>query len=123
MVTDGHDQLDRPIDELLKTLSAYGQPHLSLFETDNASHDKPYFLRKFASLAAKQAELDQGSSDPTDAQLAPAAQLEDADFSLLVNAASSNSAISSMRSLVCGREGGRAASRRLGRGVGYHQKR
>ena len=27
VVTDGHDQLEGPIAELLKTLTAYGQPH------------------------------------------------------------------------------------------------
>jgi hypothetical protein len=64
VVTDGHDQFDRAIDDMLHTLNAFGQPGPELFATDKPAEDKSYFLNKIPSLQAKQDQLDRNAPLP-----------------------------------------------------------
>ena len=57
VVTDGQDQFEQPLEELIKTLNAYGQRLPDLFFTDQPSVDKQFFLRMIPSLREFQDKL------------------------------------------------------------------
>ena len=83
VVTDGQDQFKGAIEELLKTLTAYGQPPPELFFTDQPSVDKQFFMAQIPSLQAKQNQFDELVSATAVPAKLPSAVLTDGSLSLL----------------------------------------
>jgi hypothetical protein len=79
VVTDGHDQIEHPIKDMLTTMEAYGHPMPQLLTTDKPFEDKAFYYSIIPSLRKKKSELESAaqSNDPT----APSPMTE-CDFSL-----------------------------------------
>lgn len=100
VVTDGQDQFTSPIEELLKTLTAYGQEHPVLFFTDQPTTDKQFFTSKIPSLHVHQVKLDRDVVDISPLPKLPRAVLKEGTFFVLTTVAQINTAVASMRKLL-----------------------
>ena len=58
VVTDEHDQLERPLVEMNKTLVAYGQQQTIFVATDKPAEDKAFYQRVLPGVHALQQKLD-----------------------------------------------------------------
>jgi hypothetical protein len=65
VVTDGHDQMEAPLQAFVDTLNALNQPQPELVCTDNVNGDREFFMRLLPSLRAMQAKLGGAIPPPT----------------------------------------------------------
>ena len=100
MVTDGHDQMEAPLQAMVDTLNALNQPQPELVCTDNVPSDKAFFQRLLPSLRAKETELGSSSAPlpaPAAGSLPLASATREQIGSGIKGAANINSAISALR--------------------------
>ena len=101
VVTDAHDQMERPLLAMVQTLNALNQPQTELIFTDKPSEDREFFLRLMPSLRESQRRLQQSSG----AGWAPAtpdfARADASQYGTVIKSAQTiNSAISALRNQI-----------------------
>ena len=100
VVTDGHDQMEAPLQAMVDTLNALNQPQPELVCTDNVPGDKEFFLRMLPSLRARQAELEGANPPPVAAPIGSlplASATREQIGRVIKGAVNINSAVSALR--------------------------
>ena len=100
VVTDGHDQMEAPLQAFVDTLNALNQPQPELVCTDNVPGDKEFFLRTLPSLRARQAELEGANPPPVAAPIGSlplASATREQIGRVIKGAVNINSAVSALR--------------------------
>lgn len=100
VVTDGHDQMVRSIEEMCATMAAYGQPMPKLFFTDKPSEDKDFFMMQLSSLRAMQERLDTAAPPAELPDALPECTIDMANVTTFSSAVSINTQSDALRNLV-----------------------
>ena len=68
VVTDAHEQLERPLRAMAETMEAYGQEATTTVRSDKPAEDKYFYLHVLPGVRARQEKLDALSADGMDSR-------------------------------------------------------